>query len=139
MDEQSRQVASSSAPEVTGVGKKRVMVVDDDMPVRGMLSAALHRRGFQVILAANGEEAERAVQVHRPEIILLDLMMPGMNGWDFLQRMRETGHIGKIPVIVISAHLRVDPEAVLQMGAAAILAKPFDLDELITLIEHLSP
>ena len=58
---------------------------------------------------------------------------------DFLQRLHETGHLGKVPIIVVSAHLREDPKAVLQMGVSAILPKPFNLPELIDLIEHLSP
>ncbi|PYQ48474.1 MAG: hypothetical protein DMF59_15920, partial [Acidobacteria bacterium] len=70
---------------------------------------------------------------------LLDLAMPRVNGWDFLQRLKETGHLGRVPIIVVSAHLRVEPQAVLQMGVSAILPKPFNLPELIDLIEHLAP
>jgi CheY-like chemotaxis protein len=66
-------------------------------------------------------------------------MMPHVNGWDFLQKCRETGFLGRIPIIVISAHLRNDPQALLQMGVSAILPKPFNLDELIAMIEHLLP
>jgi len=65
--------------------------------------------------------------------------MPNVNGWDFLQRLQETGHLGHVPIIVISAHLRIEPQAVLQMGVNAIVPKPFDVPELISLIEHLSP
>lgn len=119
--------------------RKRVLVVDDDMPLRGMLSAALRQHGFQVLLAGDGGEAHRVVAINRPDIILLDLMMPGENGWDFLQRLKETGHLGQIPIIVISAHLRIEPQAVLQMGVSAMLPKPFNLDDLMSLIEHLLP
>lgn len=124
---------------VADVDRKRVLVVDDDMPLRGMLSAALRQHGFQVLLAGDGGEAQRAMAVHLPDIILLDLMMPNVNGWDFLQRLKETGFLGRVPIIVISAHLRIDPQAVLQMGVAAILPKPFNLDDLIDLVEHLAP
>ncbi|HUP64627.1 MAG TPA: response regulator [Thermoanaerobaculia bacterium] len=119
------------------IARKRILVVDDDLPLRGMLSAVLRRHGFQVYLAGDGGEAQRALMLHHPDLILLDLMMPGINGWDFLQRLRETGLIGKTPIIVISAHLRKEPQAVLQMGVAAILPKPFNLDDLVELIEHL--
>src|SRR5512143_3030492 len=121
------------------VGKKRVLVIDDDLPLRGMLAAALRQHGFQVLLAGDGAEGQRALTIHNPDVILLDLAMPDVNGWDFLQRLKETGHLGKIPIIVVSAHLRVDPQAILQMGVKAILPKPFNLPELIDLIEHLSP
>ncbi|HEX8168907.1 MAG TPA: response regulator [Thermoanaerobaculia bacterium] len=120
------------------VAKKRVLVIDDDLPLRGMLAAALRQHGFQVLLAGDGGEGQRALTLHRPDIVLLDLAMPDVNGWDFLQRLRETGHLGKVPIVVLSAHVRVEPQALLQMGVAAILPKPFNLPELIELIEHLA-
>src|SRR5436189_4105252 len=121
------------------VDKKRVLVIDDDLPLRGMLAAALRQHGFQVLLAGDGAEGQRALNIHHPDVVILDLAMPNVNGWDFLQRLRETGHLGSTPIIVVSAHLRIDPQAVLQMGVSAILPKPFNLPDLINLIEHLSP
>jgi DNA-binding response OmpR family regulator len=124
---------------IADVDRKRVLVIDDDLPLRGMLAAALRQHGFQVLLAGDGAEGQRALNIHKPDVILLDLAMPEVNGWDFLQRLKETGHIGKVPIIVVSAHLRSDPQAILQMGVSAILPKPFNLPELIDLIDHLSP
>jgi DNA-binding response OmpR family regulator len=124
---------------VADVDRKRILVIDDDLPLRGMLAAALRQHGFQVLLAGDGAEGQRALTIHHPDVILLDLAMPNVNGWDFLQRLQETGHLGSVPIIVVSAHLRTDPKAVLQMGVSAILPKPFNLAELIDLIEHLSP
>ncbi|MBV8516569.1 MAG: response regulator [Acidobacteria bacterium] len=123
---------------VGAVDKKRVLVIDDDLPLRGMLAAALRQHGFQVLLAGDGAEGQRALTIHRPDIVLLDLAMPDVNGWDFLQRLQETGHLGRFPIVVLSAHARVEPQALLQMGVAAILPKPFNLGELIDLIEHLA-
>jgi CheY-like chemotaxis protein len=120
------------------VGRKRVLVIDDDLPIRGMLAAALRQHGFQVLLAGDGAEGQRAMTIHQPNVILLDLAMPDVNGWDFLQRLQETGHFGRIPIIVVSAHVRVEPQALLQMGVAAILPKPFHLPDLLDLIEHLA-
>ena len=131
--------SSMRSKRTAGVDKKRVLVIDDDLPLRGMLAAALRQHGFHVLLAGDGAEGQRALTIHHPDVVLLDLAMPNVNGWDFLQRLRETGHLGKTPIIVVSAHLRVDPQAVLQMGVSAILPKPFNLPELIDLIEHLSP
>lgn len=118
------------------VDRKRVLVIDDDLPIRGMLAAALRQHGFQVLLAGDGAEGQRAMTIHHPDVILLDLAMPDVNGWDFLQRLQETGHLGRVPIIVVSAHVRVDPQALLQMGVAAILPKPFNLPDLLNLIEH---
>jgi DNA-binding response OmpR family regulator len=121
-----------------GVARKRVLVIDDDLPIRGMLAAALRQHGYQVLLAGDGAEGQRAMTIHHPNIVLLDLAMPDVNGWDFLQRLQETGHLGRIPIIVVSAHVRVEPQALLQMGVAAILPKPFNLADLLDLIGHLA-
>lgn len=123
---------------VKEVAKKRVLVIDDDLPIRGMLAAALRQHGFQVLLAGDGAEGHRALTIHLPDVVLLDLAMPDVNGWDFLQRIQETGHLGTIPVVVVSAHAAAQPQALLQMGVAAILPKPFHLPDLIGLIEHLT-
>jgi len=130
---------SGSVKRVADVDRKRVLVIDDDLPLRGMLAAALRQHGFQVLLAGDGAEGHRALLIHKPDVVLLDLAMPNVNGWDFLQKLQETGHLGSYPIIVVSAHLRSDPQAVLQMGVSAILPKPFNLPDLISLIEHLSP
>jgi DNA-binding response OmpR family regulator len=130
---------SPRAKRLADVDRKRVLVIDDDLPLRGMLAAALRQHGFQVLLAGDGAEGQRALTIHNPDVVLLDLAMPDVNGWDFLQRLQETGHLGRIPIIVVSAHLHVDPQAILQMGVKAILPKPFNLPELIDVIEHISP
>jgi CheY-like chemotaxis protein len=129
---------SNKQKRVADVDRKRVLVIDDDLPIRGMLAAALRQHGFQVLLAGDGAEGQRALTIHHPDVILLDLAMPDVNGWDFLQRLQETGHLGKVPIIVVSAHVRVEPQALLQMGVSAILPKPFHLPDLLDLIEHLA-
>lgn len=136
--EQEQQGAISGEKRLGEPGRKCVLVIDDDMPLRGMLAAALRQHGFHVLLAGDGGEGQRALTIHHPDIVLLDLAMPDVNGWDFLQRLQETGHIGSVPIVVLSAHVRVEPQALLQMGVSAILPKPFNLPELIELIEHLA-
>lgn len=128
---------SSRSRRTDEVPRRSVLVVDDDLPLRGMLSVALRLRGFQVLLAGDGAEAQRVMALHRPDLVLLDLMMPDVNGWDFLQRLKETGFMGQMPIVVLSAHLLVEPQAVLQMGVSAILPKPFNVDELLDLVESL--
>ncbi len=125
-------------PRIADVERKRVLVIDDDLPLRGMLAAALDKHGYQVLLAGDGAEGQRALMIHRPDLVLLDLAMPEVNGWDFLQRLKESGHIGQVPIIVVSAHLRIEPQAILQMGVSAILPKPFNLPELLDLIDALT-
>ena len=136
---ESQPARGDRSKRVADVDQKTVLVIDDDLPLRGMLAAALRQHGFKVLLAGDGAEGQRALNIHHPHVVLLDLAMPEVNGWDFLQRLQETGTMGKAPIIVVSAHLRVEPQAILQMGVAAILPKPFNLTELIDLIEHLCP
>jgi DNA-binding response OmpR family regulator len=136
---EAQPLASGPPKRVSDVERRRILVIDDDMPLRGMLAAALRQAGFQVLLAGDGAEGHRAMTIHKPDVIVLDLAMPNVNGWDFLQKLKETGYFGKLPIIVVSAHLRVEPQAILQMGVSAILPKPFNLPELIDLIEHLAP
>jgi DNA-binding response OmpR family regulator len=138
MEQTSKRTSSPPEHRLADTDRKRVLVVEDDLPLRGMLAAALRQNGFQVLLAGDGREAQRAVEIHHPQVVLLDLMMPEVNGWDFLQSLKETGFLSRLKVIVISAHLRVDPQALLEMGAAAMLPKPFNLDELMSLIDHLA-
>src|SRR5712692_1976719 len=109
---------TTSSKRIADVDRKRVLVIDDDLPLRGMLAAALRQHGFQVLLAGDGAEGQRALTIHHPDVILLDLAMPNVNGWDFLQRLQETGHLGSVPIIAVSAYLRTDPRAVLQMGVS---------------------
>jgi DNA-binding response OmpR family regulator len=136
---EAQPLAGGPPKRVSDVERRRILVIDDDMPLRGMLAAALRQAGFQVLLAGDGAEGHRAMTIHKPDVIVLDLAMPNVNGWDFLQKLKETGYFGKLPIIVVSAHLRVEPQAILQMGVSAILPKPFNLPELIDLIEHLAP
>ena len=133
------ELGSNERPRrLADVERKRVLVIDDDLPLRGMLAAALDKHGYQVLLAGDGAEGQRALMIHRPDVVLLDLAMPEVNGWDFLQRLKESGHIGQIPIVVLSAHLRIEPQAILQMGVSAILPKPFNLPELLDLIDVLT-
>ena len=133
------ELGSNERPRrLADVERKRVLVIDDDLPLRGMLAAALDKHGYQVLLAGDGAEGQRALMIHRPDVVLLDLAMPEVNGWDFLQRLKESGHIGQIPIVVLSAHLRIEPPAILQMGVSAILPKPFNLPELLDLIDALT-
>jgi DNA-binding response OmpR family regulator len=136
---QVQQQQNDASKRVADVDRKRILVIDDDLPLRGMLAAALRQHGYQVFLAGDGGEGHRALTLHNPDVVLLDLAMPEVNGWDFLQKLQETGFLGQIPIIVVSAHLRIDPQAVLQMGVNAIVPKPFNLPDLLSLIEHLSP
>lgn len=118
---------------------KRVLVVDDDPSLRAMLRAVLEREGYQVASAIDGGEALRLLDTC-PDIVLLDLMMPGLDGWGFLRILRDHCERRTLPiprVVVVSAHLRMNPQELIGLGADALVTKPFDIEELYTLLRHL--
>lgn len=112
---------------------RTVLIVDDDPGVLEVLELALNAEGYQVILAHDGSEAlERAVAT-RPHLMLVDLMMPVMDGWQFVRECRKRGECDKTPVILLSAARNLD-QAARELGVQAAVPKPFNLDELLDLV-----
>lgn len=109
------------------------LVIEDDPSIRQLIALTLEDEGYHVEEAVDGQEAlERIGQAH-PDVILLDMMMPGMDGWGFAARYQER-YGGHAPVIVVTA--ATDPAArSAEVRAAAYVAKPFDLE---TLVERIS-
>jgi two-component system chemotaxis response regulator CheY len=107
--------------------QKRVLVVDDDASIRELLSTALEDDGYEVVPAKNGQDALSVCERWRPDVIVLDLMMPVMDGWTFAKRMRERDDI---PIVVLSAANDLERHAK-ALGAAEVVGKPFDLDQLL--------
>ena len=123
----------------SGVGIEdpaRVLVVDDEPVIRELVAEALELEGYAVETAANGAEALTKVQARAPSVIVLDLMMPVMNGWDFLNACRAYPACAGVPVVVTSAYRRL-PETAASLGVTACVAKPFDLRVLLGAIERL--
>jgi CheY-like chemotaxis protein len=112
--------------------KAHVLVVDDDVDMRRSLLDALAESGYQVIGAANGEEALAALaSAPLPDVILLDLLMPVMNGWQFCQAMMKDPVAASIPVIAMSAAVSNDPRSPYYIQVDDFLPKPVELDELL--------
>jgi CheY-like chemotaxis protein len=82
---------------------KTVLVVDDDRPIRALCRANLEEAGFRVLEAAGGEEALESVRAERPDLILLDIMMPGISGWEVTSALLADRSTDQIPIIFISA------------------------------------
>jgi len=107
-----------------------VLVVDDDPAIRGLVADALRVEGYAVDLAAHGREALDALRARRPATIVLDLMMPVMDGFKFIEALHREHLCTDVPIVVISAV----QEALQRVQAASInarIAKPFDLDDLV--------
>ncbi len=112
-----------------------VLVVDDDPHIRHLITLALLDEGFTVEQVADGQHALERVTTSPPSLVLLDLNMPGMSGWEVHARLREIHP--QVPVAYMTAGLRAREEAQ-RHGAAGYLAKPFDLDELVRLVRRLA-
>ena len=128
--EPSRLVASVNRV-LQGPGK--VLVVDDDRDTRDMLQAALEQRGFSVVLTSSGKRALTLARQEHPSLILLDLKLPGMDGYEVLQRLKGMPETADIPVVVITGSLTDDElknQKILSLGAARFMTKPFAVDEL---------
>ena len=110
-----------------------VLVVDDDPDILEALSEILEAEGFKIKKARNGLEALDRLAPEPPDLILLDLMMPVMDGWEFAKRMKQDSKPGSIPIIVLSADRNVNSKAK-EIGAVGYLAKPFELNELLTMV-----
>jgi len=111
--------------------ERRVLVVDDDPGIRAVLAEFLAHEGYRVATAANGREALSVVSSGRPDVILLDMLMPEMDGWTFARAYRRLpGPHARI--IVIAATDAMGRAA--EIGAAGHCDKPFDLDRLLGLI-----
>jgi CheY-like chemotaxis protein len=114
-----------------------VLVVDDDADAREALTELLQIQGFAVLAAANGREALELLKVENPSVVLLDLMMPVLSGWEFLRWRKAQPEAAKIPVIVTSAV--IDRTAGAQAeGADAVLLKPLDIGKLMKLVKRFS-
>src|SRR5215212_1455406 len=117
----------------TGV---RLLVVDDDFEFRHAIADALHDRGWQVRGAATGADALSVLRSWRPDVILLDLTLPVMDGWSFRAEADRQGALEGIPIVVTSGLANAQREAE-KLQAAAALSKPFDLDELVGIVQGL--
>lgn len=107
----------------------RILVVDDDPHIRQMLAYALADEGYQVDEAADGRAALEMVSRRRPDVILLDMKMPGMDGWEFARLHRER-HGHQIPIVVLTAAPDVARRAA-DIDAEGYVSKPFDLQVLL--------
>lgn len=113
---------------------KHVLIIEDDAEIRACIAEALAYDGYTVAEAANGLEGLRQALSRRPDLIILDLMMPTMNGWQFRAAQKRDPKLSDIPVIVISA---VAVEAAGSMAdVAARFAKPFDFATLLAAVEQ---
>jgi urea transport system substrate-binding protein len=110
-----------------------VLVTEDDEDLRMLVSMLLEGAGFVVQTAKHGEEALQRVEEHMPDLILLDMKMPVMDGWQFAKAFRDR-HDGEVPIVVMTAAEHAAKRA-REIDAVGWLSKPFECDELINEVE----
>lgn len=108
----------------------RVLVVEDDPTIRGLLCDLIADEGYEVVGAADGEAAVAMAAQHPPAAVVLDLMLPGMDGFEVAERLRQSGTPG---IIIVSAAHGLQ-EAAASVGTSHYLAKPYDCDELVAML-----
>jgi CheY-like chemotaxis protein len=114
-----------------------VLIVEDDADLREMMAQLLSLEGFRTETVANGREAlAYLARGDRPDVILLDLMMPVMDGWEFRRRQVGDPAIADVPVVVLSA---LDPVRAADLGGTAFLKKPLDFDRMLELVRRFCP
>ena len=114
---------------------EQILVVDDDTDIRETLAQILEFEGFRVVCACNGQDAMDQLVNIKPNLILLDLMMPVMNGYEFRQAQKAKPEIAGIPVIILSADGNVQQKAAVA-DVRAYLKKPIELETLLTAIRQ---
>jgi two-component system KDP operon response regulator KdpE len=116
-----------------------VLVVDDDPSIRRMIVAALKREGYTFFEAPNGRDALEVMRRDRPNVVVLDLMMPVLSGWDVLRERESDVELRKIPVILVSASRDAEVASAVDKGVCAFLPKPFDIGALSALVRSCIP
>ena len=110
--------------------KRKVLLVDDEIGILKVLSVKLKISGYDVIIASGGQEALGSIRTSNPDIVLLDLIMPGTDGFQVLEKLRT---FSDMPVMAFSARPENAPKAI-SLGANDFLSKPFDVDDMVTRI-----
>jgi two-component system KDP operon response regulator KdpE len=115
-----------------------VLVIEDEAPIRRMLVSTLVQAGYSTDQAGTGEEALLALAAHPPDVILLDLGLPTITGWEFLARLRSVPGGGELPVLVLSGVPRRGWDGAQVTGVLAYLPKPFRLCDVLHEVQVLS-
>ena len=116
----------------------KILLVEDNEMNRDMLSRRLERRGYQVVIAVDGVEGVRMAQAEAPALILMDMSLPVLDGWEATRQIKAAPATGDIPIIALTAHaMSGDREKAIEAGCDDFDTKPVDLPRLLAKIEAL--
>ena len=118
----------------------KITIVEDDRETRELLALTLESEGFEVETAANGLRLIAALQLHRPDVILLDVNMSWIDGFELCKAVKQNAQFRDIPVVFVSGRVgREDRQRGLSVGAADYFTKPFDVHRLVERLRELAP
>jgi len=118
--------------------QQRILVVDDSEDVQMLLGRLLKRAGYQMFFAGDGQTALLQAQRFHPDLILMDLSLPDMNGWDAVKQLRQMDEFQVTPIIAVTAHVSsAEKERAIAVGCSAHIGKPFDPEILLRSIARL--
>ncbi|MGM0574476.1 MAG: response regulator transcription factor [Myxococcota bacterium] len=118
--------------------KKRIVYVDDDLELTELVRGTLEEEGYEVVVAHDGEEGLGAVLTEQPDAVILDVMMPKLNGWEILKYLRERDAFAELPVLMLTGVGPALNEMTAPLyGANDHLDKPFDMDDLLERVDGL--
>jgi two-component system, OmpR family, alkaline phosphatase synthesis response regulator PhoP len=116
----------------------RVLVIDDEEPIRLLCRINLEAEGMEVLEAADGQKGLEAARVERPDVILLDVMMPGLDGWRVAEELLDDGRTEEIPIVFLTARAELrDRARGIDLGGVDYVTKPFNPVELAPLVRDL--
>lgn len=117
---------------------KKILVVDDSEDMRSLLGQLLEEDGYQLIFADDGLAAVNKAEASGPDLILMDMSLPIMNGWEAVERLRKQVRFRKTPIIALTAHVsKVEEERARAVGCDMHIGKPFDVVEVLEQIKRL--
>ncbi|GAC1320762.1 MAG: hypothetical protein NVSMB2_16950 [Chloroflexota bacterium] len=115
-------------------GTPLILIVEDDDSIREVIADVLGDRGYRVGRAANGAEALQVLDRERPDVMVLDLLMPVMHGWAFMESYAEKTGGRPIPIVVVSVNPAL-PRSFTRFGVKEVVSKPFDVDALLSAVD----
>jgi CheY-like chemotaxis protein len=119
------------------MGKERILVVEDNMDTYELVHFILERNGFETFQAVNGREGVNAALKQKPDLIIMDMSMPEMDGWTATDLIKKDAQTSSIPLIALTAHaLPGDRQRAMDVGCDEYVTKPMDLDDLVETIKY---
>ena len=123
---------------ISGEQKQRILVVDDSEDMRDLLQRLLERAGYRVVVAQDGQASLTQAKRHHPDLILMDLSLPDMDGWEAVAHLRKMREFGTIPILAVTAHVSpFEEDRAMAAGCTAHLGKPFDTRVLLQEVARL--